>query len=129
MDESTRFPHTGTQLLIWDSKHDGLPCIGSTLDLISGRLWFASEKRYFRGEIAEFKIRMGWKRRITCTLQLVTGTVSPTTDFVYVGEFVKIDPSDLQELNCVINGNRGDLRYQELLSSQPACSEAMCAAA
>jgi hypothetical protein len=116
------------QLLIWDTRHDDVPCIGCTLDLVNGRLWFASEKRYFPGEIAEFNIRMGWKRRIACTLQVVSSVGSLAGDFAYIGEFVEIEPDDLQELTSVICGHAIDCQRSEPISIQPTCLEHYCAA-
>jgi hypothetical protein len=116
------------QLLIWDTRHDGLPCLGCTLNLVNGRLWFTSEKRYLPGEIAEFKIRMGWKRRITFKMRVITAGISLTNDNDYAGEFVEIDPTDFQELRSVLIGYQSDCCCTDVTGVSPRRAELLCLA-
>jgi len=126
MNDPNTSAHASMQLLIWDTRDDGLPCLGCTLDLVNRRLWFASEKCYVPGEVAEFKIRMGWKRRIICTLRVLTATCTMANDFAYIGEFVKIDPADLQELDSVISGYQSDHPCIEAACAAPSRVDSLC---
>jgi hypothetical protein len=129
MDNFDGFAHSGLQLLIWDMRQDGLPCLGYTLDLVSGRLWFASEKRYYPGEVTEFSIRMGWKRRICCTLKVAGIGEELAGDFAYIGEFVEINPVDFQELASVFHRDRSELVCDAEMDGRPASVTSYHAAA